>query len=228
MLGSRQAAFPKTDARWSGHAAEEAAGRVYKALKSGPWVKDIVRDKNIASEKGTLTLLGDLADALKTKPAEESLPLLAIGTRDSSGLKPLAAAPGKSPVVVVGDGNALAWHASGIPEAYKGTPKAGFPDQLGSLLGVPVEVRGESSLSWQEAPSRYAPGSSKEVKAVVWCLSADHFLGEPAAAAAAPSAPVNRKPTATRSTVEDLPAPTPLPGGTGLQIRDPNLEMRRQ
>ena len=202
--------FPMSDGLWTGLAARSVAGEVFSKVRKNPGIRQWAKDPTILSE--------DVSFGFRS----EMLTLRGVGKKEGTGLVPVPEAPGKSPIVVVGDANALAWHANGYPAGYKGSPRAGFSDQLAVLVGGPVELKASEGTGWRNASAQVNPGSGA-AKAIVWCFSAIDLLRDP-------SAPV--RPAAGESTGAGRAAPRPRrepdlprPGG-GLNLIEPDVNIR--
>ncbi len=145
-----------------------------------------------------------------------------VRVRGDVGQYQVPEAPGASPIVVVGDANALAWHANGYPSGYKGSPRAGISDQLAALVGGPVELKATDATGWRNASAAVNPGTGA-AKAIVWCFSAVDFLRDPSA----PVRPAAESGTAGgRSTPRPRRESQPSPSGGGLNLIEPDVNLR--
>lgn len=197
----RGPAFPAADTLWTPLASASAAETVRKALRRSEPVRGLSRRKDIDASTADLAAAG------------AKMRVRSVTLKTPEGKIPLPEpASGQAPVIVVGDAQAMAYHAGGFPEGFDGSLAAGFADQLAAELAVPVELRADPRLGWKQASAKYPPGSVPDARLVVWCLSATTFLEDGGTTAGSPQRPPRRS------------APAPATGA--LQLRDPSVEMR--
>ena len=159
--------YCQQDTHWSGLATIMAAAQVARMIRSRSWFTNVPKTK-FSEQWRTIEIEGDLWEALEepSRP-KENLRLRFVGSEPDPN----------SPVILLGDSHALAFHAGGNTMAEK----AGLPDQLAFELGFPVDlvaVRGSAGTAARVNLLRRAQADSSywsRKKLVIWCFAAREF-----------------------------------------------------
>ncbi|MHB0999231.1 MAG: alginate O-acetyltransferase AlgX-related protein [Armatimonadota bacterium] len=164
--------YCRQDTHWSGQACVIAGGLIGAEINKYPWAKSI-KKKKYESEKKTVSIKGDLLEALGDASIKsESLTLTFIKEKTAAGMVPVSEWR-QSPVLLLGDSHNLIFHSGGDMQAQG----AGLADHLAVNLGFPVDVvavRGSGAT-----PSRInllrRNDNLKGKRLVVWCFSIREF-----------------------------------------------------
>ncbi|MEZ0299881.1 MAG: hypothetical protein ACAI35_25780 [Candidatus Methylacidiphilales bacterium] len=167
--------YCKTDSHWSGKGISIAADKIAALLKDKAWLKAAQEAAKLqpTAKEQEVEISGDLRGMLTAnQPPAEKLKLRFI-TSNGAPIQPDKA----SPVVLMGDSHNLVFHA-GSDMLASG---AGLPDQLASLLGIPVDlvaVRGSGAtparvnlMRRAKADAQYLAGK----KVIIWCFTVREF-----------------------------------------------------
>jgi len=160
FAASKTPLFCQRDSHWNGAGLGLAAERIAEKLQGlAP------ATTKFTTREETVEIQGDLGGD------KESVTLTMVTP------PPTAEAERQSPILVLGDSNALVFHEGGDMHAVH----AGLSDQLAARLGLPIDllaVRGSGATAARVSLARRAranPDWLKGKKAVIWCLGAREF-----------------------------------------------------
>lgn len=181
--------YCRTDVHWSGTGCTTAAAALAAEVRTRPWYAATATESFGASWYST-RISGSLTGAGGAPAAREELRLRGVARRTDGG--PAAVAPDPdSPVLLLGDSQALVFHAGGDLHAAG----AGLPDQLAFELGVPVDLAaapgpGGGAAAFEALGERIRadPDYWRRKRLVIWCFAA-RALGDPGAWRPLPVAP---------------------------------------
>ena len=167
--------FCKEDSHWSPRATALAARWIASAVPNRPWLQEIPRE-SFAMRPALLSLEGDLRGFLDGAGPAERLPSFRVGHLGPGGLAPVE--PSRtSPVLLLGDSNALVFHVGGDPR----DAGSGLPDHLAREFGFPMDlvaVRGSGATAARVSLLRRNDGLEGK-RLVIWCFAARLFTESP-------------------------------------------------
>lgn len=160
--------YLRSDPHWSGVAVTLVGKVLAEMLRTRPWYKDVEKSEFVA-EWITKAHTGGTYRRLKERPAylpeNETVQLRQVKTASGESLE--LRNPG-SPVILIGDSNAIWWNQY----------EAGLPDQLALELGFQVDAlttHGNGATGTRLNLIRNAqasPGLLDTTRVVIWCLTA--------------------------------------------------------
>lgn len=166
--GEHGAPFCRSDEHWTPAGIRLAARAVAEKIRAASWVKDFSRvDMTEHWETkdhfgGSFKVMKDRYGRTDLKP--ERVPVRNV--RLGSG-EPVSLTQRQSPVVIIGDSNAIWWHRDG----------SALPQQLGFELGFPVDLlstKGGGATATRMNLIRTAasnPDYLESKRVVVWCFT---------------------------------------------------------
>ena len=167
--------YCRTDSHLSGSGCTVAAAAIATAIRSRPWYETLETEAFGAAWYST-TVMGNLIPNPGTTTDREEIRFRGIVSYEDGRPSPVSPTT-DSPIVLLGDSQALVFHASDDPHVTG----AGLADQLAFELGIPLDV--VATRDPETFPDRQQLHERSQANAtywdgkriVIWCFLAHRF-----------------------------------------------------
>lgn len=155
-----------------------AAAEVASEVRSSAGSRGLGKGAAMGAEEMSITFQGPLAASANPVAPAETLKVRNVGrTKDGGGLKAVSFGSSGAPVMIMGDGNILAWREANNPAGASGT-FASLADQLSYELAADIDVL-SNNQDGRNAPRMRILSSGTagknmlhSTRVVVWVFSA--------------------------------------------------------